>query len=292
MTLRAEHGGGWVNRVAAKVRFAVLVLAVVWTAGLFGPCTTARAFESGASAAGAASGHCVLRSYDESDAATTKDRTVWIAAEASSCGYDKRAQPSRAAMALDSTTRRRACAAVLEDWPKGASGLQSPSLGAARVGDPAIQSERAYVSGFREIRKKAKAARAGDASAAAEIRAAKALREEGLNVHFRKAAGDQRGIRNVRTSDFLVGGEAGTGAGGIPYEVFSPVRGTSPGSIARTLRDKLHQADRFILDLTRNGLAPSDFSNIVYRINRMPKIPRRAQEVLFLQDEAIVGSTH
>lgn len=177
-------------------------------------------------------------------------------------------------------------------WPKGASGLQSPSLGAARVGDPAIQSERAYVSGFREIRKKAKAARAGDASAAAEIRAAKALREEGLNVHFRKAAGDQRGIRNVRTSDFLVGGEAGTGAGGIPYEVFSPVRGTSPGSIARTLRDKLHQADRFILDLTRNGLAPSDFSNIVYRINRMPKIPRRAQEVLFLQDEAIVGSTH
>src|SRR6185369_8895057 len=47
---------------------------------------------------------------------------------------------------------------------------------------------RAYVSGFREIMKRARAALAGSGSDDAEIRAMRALRTQGRNVHVRTTA--------------------------------------------------------------------------------------------------------
>jgi hypothetical protein len=66
--------------------------------------------------------------------------------------------------------------------------------------------KNAFISGdSSEILRKKRAAKSGDMSAAGEIEAAKALKNAGTNVHFRKAAGDA-GIANTRTSDFFVGG--------------------------------------------------------------------------------------
>ena len=76
----------------------------------------------------------------------------------------------------------------------------------------------------------------GNASAAAELSAAKALRDAGMNVHFRETAGDA-GAQGLRTSDFLVGGDE-AGRGGVPYEVYSP-RTATPGRVADAVAKKL-----------------------------------------------------
>jgi hypothetical protein len=127
----------------------------------------------------------------------------------------------------------------------------------------------------------------GDESAAAEINAAKALRAEGLNVHFRTAAGDL-GVSSQRTSDFLVGGLRGTGAGGIPYEVFSPTT-ANVGRIVGTLASKLPQADRFVLDLSRTTVQLTELTNILARINNVPAISRQAQEVVVVRNGSVIG---
>jgi hypothetical protein len=137
------------------------------------------------------------------------------------------------------------------------------------------------------ILSKARAARAGDGSAEAEISAAKALRAQGQNVHFRTAAGDT-GVSGVRTSDFLVGGAKGTGAGGVPYEVFSPTT-SNVGRIVGTLASKLSQSDRFVLDLSRTSVQPSQLGNLLARINGVPGISRPAQEVILVRGGQVIG---
>jgi len=120
-----------------------------------------------------------------------------------------------------------------------------------------------------------------------EINSAKALRSEGINVHFRQAAGDQ-GVKNVRTADFFVGGERGTGSGGQIFDVFSPSSGNSGRVVGQTAK-KLTQTDRVILNLDNTKLNVDDFSNIIPRINNIPGISRPLQEVIFVQDQKVVG---
>ena len=109
---------------------------------------------------------------------------------------------------------------------------------------------------------KARAAKAGDGSAAAEIRAAKYLRDQGTNVHF-QTPGSVRSTAGG-TADFLVGGGR-NGAGGIPFDVFSPIS-NNPNGIFRALRKKNNQAQGIILDLHRSSVQPGAFGNIMERL--------------------------
>ena len=131
------------------------------------------------------------------------------------------------------------------------------------------------------------AASRGDIDALGEINAAKALRAEGINVHLRKAAGDQ-GIQDVRTADFFVGGERGTGKGGQIFDVFSPSSGNAGRVVGQTAK-KLSQTDRVILNLDNTKLTVDELSNIIPRVNNVPGLSRPLQEVIFVQDQKVVG---
>ncbi len=154
------------------------------------------------------------------------------------------------------------------------SGLE---LGAVRGGGEGVR--RGSVSGRPEIVRKVRAARAGDLSSAAELEAARALRGIGLEVEFRTPAGDI-GVEGIRTSDFLVSG--------TPFEVFAPTTGNA-NRVVSQLAKKLPQADRFVLNLSRSPLGPADFANLLQRINNIPGIPRRAQEIILVRDGVVVG---
>ncbi|RKZ92305.1 MAG: hypothetical protein DRR19_04580 [Candidatus Parabeggiatoa sp. nov. 1] len=146
----------------------------------------------------------------------------------------------------------------------------------------------AFVSGdLGEVRKKLRAAKGGDLSTIGEIEAAKAHKHAGINVHFRKAAGDI-GIANTRTSDFWVGGLCGSGTGGKMVEVFTP-QTDSVRRIVGTLASKLPQADRFVLVLSYTHLDIQDVAQILPRINHVPGIPRIAQEITVVKNERIIG---
>ena len=92
----------------------------------------------------------------------------------------------------------------------------------------------------------------------------------------------------VRTSDFLVGGTRGTGAGGVPFEVFSPAT-NNVSRVVGQLAKKLAQADRFVLELGRTAVRPSELANVLRRINNIPGIPRLVQEVILVREARIVG---
>jgi hypothetical protein len=171
-----------------------------------------------------------------------------------------------------------------EELSAGAPGW--PCIGLV-LGMRRTLGNRGFVSGRSEILRKARAAREGDTATAAELQAAKALRAEGLHVHFRTAAGDA-GVRSVRTSDFLVGGAPGTGAGGIPFEVFSPTT-SNVSRLVGQLAKKLAQADRFVLGLSRTSVGLSELANLITRINNIPGIPRPVQEVMLVRDGQRVG---
>jgi hypothetical protein len=148
--------------------------------------------------------------------------------------------------------------------------------------------KNAFISGDSgEILRKKRAAKGADLSAAGEIEAAKALKNAGINVHFRKAAGDV-GIANTRTSDFWVGGLRGSGKGGQVVEVFTP-QTDSVRRIVGTLASKLPQADRFVLVLSYTHLDIQDVTKLLPRINHVPGIPRLAQEITIVKNERIIG---
>ncbi|HEX6639491.1 MAG TPA: RHS repeat-associated core domain-containing protein [Thermoanaerobaculia bacterium] len=155
------------------------------------------------------------------------------------------------------------------------------------------QPKRGVVSGREEITKKIQAAKAGDLSSAGEIDAAKALRAQGRNVHFRTAAGDLKGtaaVQGQRTSDFLVDGIPGSGTFGTPYEVFTPAEKTSAKGIVSALAKKLSQSDRFIVNLSESTLTPADLARLKARVNGVPGISQKAKEILFVKNGAVVGS--
>ena len=168
--------------------------------------------------------------------------------------------------------------------------LATLAVGAIGKLTPVVRSgERGFVSGFKEILKKSRLVAAGDSAIGAEIRAAKAFRETGSNVHFQTAAGDL-GIQSVRSSDLLVGGQRGTGLGGVRYEVYSPTT-DRVSNIAREIRGKLSQSDHLVLDLTRTNLSPADFDNIITRVNNMGGVPASTplREVIFLYNDKFLG---
>jgi hypothetical protein len=122
--------------------------------------------------------------------------------------------------------------------------------GSLDLGGNAAPTARGYVSNFREILARARAAKAGDVGAMGEIEAAKVLRSEGTNVHFQKPVGP----RGPNTADFLVGGEKGTGAGGIATDVLTP-RTAKPENVLLSIADKNDQAQHIIVNL-RHTSAP------------------------------------
>jgi hypothetical protein len=124
-------------------------------------------------------------------------------------------------------------------------GMISRLSGMAAMTESAPTVTRGYISGdYRLLRDKVRAARAGDVDALGEIETAKLLRSEGKNVHFQTPVGP----RGAGTADFLVGGEPGTGVGGVVTDVLTPIS-SKPGSVVRSIADKNNQAPNIIVNL-------------------------------------------
>lgn len=148
-------------------------------------------------------------------------------------------------------------------------------------------AERGFISGDAGVLfAKGRAAAGGDLAALGEINAAKALRAEGMTVHFQAAAGDL-GIQGVRTSDVLVGGTARTRMGGIAYDVLTPVTGKA-GNIVSAIGKKLSQADRVIINLDNTSVGAAELGNVVPRVNGIPGLSRPLQEAVIVQGRRVV----
>jgi RHS repeat-associated protein len=123
--------------------------------------------------------------------------------------------------------------------------------------------ERGYVSGYRELMAKARAARGGDVSAAGEIRAAKHFRSQGVNIHF-QSPGPKRSSAGG-TADVLLGGQRGTGSGGKPYDVYTPIT-DKPSAVFRGIRNKNDQAAGVVVNFWKTSVKPEDLGNIMARL--------------------------
>jgi hypothetical protein len=121
---------------------------------------------------------------------------------------------------------------------------------------------RGFVSGFRRLREIANLEKAGSQTAAAELRAARVLRENGVNVHAQAPSGP----RGPGTADFLIGGQKGTGRGGIPADVYAPGPNTPIKNILSNIADKNNQARVIIVDLNRPGVTVTE-SDLVNACN-------------------------
>ncbi|NVB36406.1 hypothetical protein G6O69_01090 [Pseudenhygromyxa sp. WMMC2535] len=126
---------------------------------------------------------------------------------------------------------------------EGARVSQESSVSSAAKGGVAP----GVVSGRGEILAKARAAKAGDVQALGEIQAAKVLQAEGKNVHFQTPTGP----RGAGTADLLVGGEAGTGAGGMVMDVLTP-RTSNPANVYLGIASKNNQAPNIIVNIRNN----------------------------------------
>ena len=118
----------------------------------------------------------------------------------------------------------------------------------------------------------------------AELLAADALTNRGVNVHFRTPQ------QTKQTSDFFVGGEPGTGSGGRVFEVVQPETSTLEG-LAKRIRGKLEQAEgNLIIDLNhpKTDLTPEDVSNVVSAMRKNPQITRPIKEVIVIVGPRIV----
>jgi len=109
---------------------------------------------------------------------------------------------------------------------------------------------RGYISGYSRLMEITKLADAGSQTSAAEIRAAKFLRESGVNVHAQTPSGS----RGPGTADFLIAGEKGTGRGGIPADVYAPGPTTPIKNILSNIAKKDNQAQVILVDLNRPGV--------------------------------------
>jgi hypothetical protein len=128
----------------------------------------------------------------------------------------------------------------------------------ASAGGPMNESSRGYVSGFREIRQKAIAAKNGDVGAIGELEMATLLRSEGTNVHFQTPVGP----RGPNTADFLVGGQRGTGLGGEVTDVLTP-RTSKPANVLLSIADKNDQAPNIIVNLRHTSVAPQQLGDVM-----------------------------
>lgn len=74
------------------------------------------------------------------------------------------------------------------------------------------------------------------------------------------------------------------------YEVYSPET-NNVSSLVRTLRDKLHQSDRIILDLSRTNISVADLDNIIYRVNNAGGVPASnpLKEIILIYGTKVIG---
>lgn len=128
----------------------------------------------------------------------------------------------------------------------------------------ADERSKGYVSGYKEIIARARAAKAGDVGAKGEIEAAKALREEGANVHFQTPVGR----RGPNTADFLVGGEKGTGVGGIANDVFTPIT-EKPPNVLLGIAKKSDQSKHIIVNLRHTKVRSADLGDIMKSLSEL-----------------------
>ena len=145
---------------------------------------------------------------------TTPENRIW---EIFSIGYDA---PTAEATDLGSRTETSTSnydtapihRAITEEIPTEANRSLFGQITEFKAAEGA---ERGYVSGYSQIMERAQAGAAGDIQAQSEIDVAKILRSEGQNVRFQTPIGH----RGAGTADFLVGGETGTGVGGVATDV-------------------------------------------------------------------------
>jgi len=167
----------------------------------------------------------------------------------------------------------------------------SAVIGVAAVGVVKLVQgvEKGFVSGRNVILERMRAARRGDRQAGGEIRAAVALRREGRNVHFRRAAGDVE-AQGSSTSDFLVDGVRGSGVAGTAYEVYTPKTSNRSRMASRVgSRQKSRQAERFILDLDGGtSLLEGDLGNFLLQVNSIGGKTSTVKEIIIVRNSKIV----
>lgn len=189
---------------------------------------------------------------------------AWAVAEVALALWDTYDTIKTIADPCESTASKMAAAGL---WIAGAflpGGGYSQVDNLAKAGlRRAPAANRGYISGsYSELRAKALAARGGDVGAMGEIEAAKLLRSEGTNVHFQTPIGP----RGPNTADFLVGGQKGTGLGGAPTDVFTPIT-SKPGNIISGIANKNNQAPNIIVNLQHTPVTGSQLGNVLDRLH-------------------------
>jgi hypothetical protein len=81
-------------------------------------------------------------------------------------------------------------------------------------------------------------------------------------VHFQTPTGP----RGANTADFLVGGEKGTGVGGVPFDVYTPAT-TNPNNVILGIIAKNDQAPNIIVNLRHTTVTPEQLGDVISRIN-------------------------
>ncbi|MDR2981689.1 MAG: hypothetical protein LBV12_05520 [Puniceicoccales bacterium] len=77
----------------------------------------------------------------------------------------------------------------------------------------------------------------------------------------------------------MIGGARGTGKGGIPTDVYSPIS-NSPNAIFRAIRNKNNQAQIIIVDLSRTNVTPAELGDVMLRLRNSGAT--NIQQVIFL----------
>jgi Contact-dependent growth inhibition CdiA C-terminal domain len=69
------------------------------------------------------------------------------------------------------------------------------------------------------------------------------------------------GRRGADTADFLVGGFKGTGKGGVPTDVFTPIT-EKPANVLLGIANKKDQAENIIVNLRHTNVQSNQLGNV------------------------------
>ena len=132
---------------------------------------------------------------------------------------------------------------------------------------------RGAISGWSSFQKRINAAKLGDLAAKAEVRCIKFLEGLGINVHVKDPVpGAPTG---PLTADIIVGGQRGSGAGGITADIFSPesatVQGVVDGIVAKA---KQVQGGVVVVDLSRTPVTAEQLGDIMARVTALNEADR------------------
>jgi RHS repeat-associated protein len=127
----------------------------------------------------------------------------------------------------------------------------------------ATKVEKGVISGVEREKTAVKAA-AGNVGSKGEIDVAELLKSEGVNVHFQTPT-PPKGPPKFGTADYLVGGEAGTGAGGAATDVLTPVT-TEPNSVISSIVAKENQAPNIIVNMSATTVTEWELGDVMFRV--------------------------